>query len=106
MEDGRFSELSFVGATMVYSNLGGLGPDVEDETGALNPPHMRLGNVGRTADGTPIDLLIKNETENVQKKNVSGPQNRMNVRKTNGGPVERIETEKLIDTRKKGVTRR
>ena len=52
--------LSFDNATLVGSNLGGIGGQGAPD--ALTPPVIRYHNVGRRADGAVIDLEVRNLT--------------------------------------------
>ena len=53
--------LSFDNATLLVSNLGGLGGQLAPEAGA--PPVVRYGGVARLQDGTSVDLQVSNATE-------------------------------------------
>ena len=79
-ETGRpsgFARLDFGLATLSYSNLGGLGPDVDA------PRAVRYDDVGTAADGTPFDLLITNRSAYEYNNNIlnglKGPFGQLNV---------------------------
>ena len=57
--DGSVFGVSFFGATIRYSNLGGLGPHHD------SPPSIRYDDVGHLPDGRTISLLVSNESMRV-----------------------------------------
>merc|ERR1719375_1244408 len=73
-----FAHLDFTKATIAYSNLGGAGPDIG------RPENIRLNNVGKNTDGTPLDLIITSRgpytANNVRLNGISGAFGQINVK--------------------------